>query len=425
MTEELIHFIWSARRYLTKNLTTTRGEPLRVITPGSLNPNAGPDYTGAKIKIGRVLWAGNIEFHIRSSDWRRHNHHLDPVFDSVILHVVVIHDEVVTRTDGSEIATFELKDRIPKHILDEYERLITCTEELACQQQLQTLDPLYVTAQLARSLVARMEEKSKEIIALLEEYKGSWEEVFYVILARSFGFKVNAVPFEMLARSLPLRILRHHRTNLIQVEALMFGQAGFLNGKCSDGYSDMLTTEYKFLSTKYQISPIDKYLWKFLRLHPQNFPTIRLAQFSSLIHNYAGLFSHIIGNADFKHLELLFLSLRINPYWRNHYRLGVPTGRANCRLGKSSVASLLVNAVAQTMFAYGLLVDQSPLQERAIALLESLPPESNKVTRYYETVGFSFRSAADSQAALQQKKEWCDKKNCLLCTIGVKILNVQ
>lgn len=425
MTEDLIHFVWTSRLFDFNSLSTVHGERLRVVNTGLLNLDAGPDYSNAKISINEMLWVGNVELHVRATDWKRHHHHLDKAYNSVVLHVVYENDGIVTREDGTIMATLELKDRIPVNILNSYHDLMGNLHSVPCKERLGIMQPVHVHAQLGRALASRLEEKSEAIFTLLQELHGSWEEVFYILMARNFGFKVNALPFEMLARSLPQRILGHYKNNRIQIEALLFGQAGFLEAEVADGYIKILHDEYRFLAKKHALSCIEPHLWKYLRLHPQNFPSLRLAQFSGLVCQYSQLFSKILECETYSDFRKLLKSIRVSPYWETHYRIGKESDEVKYLLGDSSVDNILLNAVAQTLFAYGIYTGNDTLGQRAINLLESLRPETNNVIRYYESIGLVANTAADTQGILQLKKEWCDKKNCLLCSIGVKILNVQ
>ncbi|PWG79860.1 DUF2851 family protein [Pararcticibacter amylolyticus] len=423
MSEDFICFIWKYRLFEQKNLTTTKGEPFEIVSPGYYNRDAGPDFTDIKLRIGKTLWAGNAEVHISSSDWDRHGHTKDPAYNNVILHIVYEHDRQIFRSDGTEPPAFELKNHIKPGIENRYVQLMRNMSWIPCEKQIGQVADLYMGNWLSRVLTTRLEEKSSEVLKLVAECRGSWDDAFYILLARNFGFKVNALPFELLARSLPQQILGKHRNSPLQIEALLFGQAGFLYDEDPDAYTMSLASEYGFLRRKYHLSPIDPYLWKFLRLHPQNFPTLRLAQFAALILKSAHLFSKILELADVKEIAKLFKDLPLDPYWETHYRLGKLCAKISAQPGTESVNNILLNTVAATVFTYGKYIGNDVFTGRALHLLETLPPETNSIIRGFRSIGVTPRNAGESQALLQLKKSWCDKKNCLLCNVGAKILN--
>ncbi|HQS50967.1 MAG TPA: DUF2851 family protein, partial [Daejeonella sp.] len=298
LNEDLLHYIWKFRLYHLSDLKSTSGESLDIIRPGHHNQHAGPDFSNAKIRIGDTLWAGNVEIHIRSSDWYRHQHQFDKAYDNVILHVVAYHDQEIFRADGTEIAVLEIGNLIPEEIAQNYEDLMAGLNWIPCERKIKQVDKFFINTCLTRVLIERLEEKSELIDALLIEVKGSWNDAFYISLARNFGFKTNALPFEMLARSLPQSLLARYKDRSFQIEALIFGQAGFLDNKLKDPYPQLLRKEYLFLRKKHGLRPIDKYLWKYMRLRPRNFPSVRLAQFAALIIRSNHLFSKIIDEND-------------------------------------------------------------------------------------------------------------------------------
>ncbi len=423
MTEDFICFIWKFRQFSQKELKTIHSEPVDIITPGIHNKDAGPDFSNVKIRINNTLWAGNAEVHILSSDWERHKHSQDEAYNNVVLHIVYEYDKCVLRSDGTEPPTLELKNYITPGIESRYHRLMENLSWIPCEKQIGQVDEIYIRNWLSRMLIERLEEKSSVIFALVEECKGSWDDAFYIQIARNFGFKVNALPFELLARSLPQQILGKHKNSPLQTEALLFGQAGFLNDEEQDVYTSLLTKEYLFLKKKYSLKPLGSYLWKFLRLRPQNFPTLRIAQFAALILKSTRLFSQILEIKETKRIADLFKDLRINPYWDNHYRLGKTSAGVSPQLGQEAINNLLINTVAVMIFSYGKYIDDESLMRRAVDILENLPFETNHITRRFKEIGIMRGNADRSQALLQLKKSWCDKKNCLFCAVGAKIIN--
>lgn len=422
--EDFLHYVWQFRQFKQQDLFSTDGIFLEILSPGIHNKNAGPDFENAKIRIGDTVWAGNVEIHLNSSDWQKHGHVSDQAYENVILHVVFNHDHEQFRKDGTRIPVLELKTLIPEGLHTRYQELMSNMDWIACASNVRTVDSFHISSWLSRVIVERLEERSKTIHILLEEFKGSWDDAFYVVMARNFGFKINAVPFEMLARSLPQSILGKHKNSPTAIEALIFGQAGFLNDVLDDPYHARLKTEYRFLKKKYSLQTVDKYLWKFLRLRPQNFPTVRLAQFSALVLKSNHLFSKILEITDTSSLKSLFTDLPVNDYWKNHYRFGVTVQSAGNQIGAGSINNILVNTIALFLFSYGKNIGKSAYVYRAIELLEALPPEDNRVVRMFSGTGIESKSAFASQALLQLKKSYCENKRCLQCGIGTKLLNL-
>ena len=422
-TEELLCFLWKFRLFNQKQLATETGEALGILSPGIHNRESGPDFEQAKIKIGSTIWAGNIEMHLRSSDWDNHRHSRDRAYNNVILHVVVENDRVIKRPDGTEIPTLVVKDLIPEHIKVRYRDLIENLYRIPCENRLNSVDEFHINGWLGRVLIERLEEKSSIVFQFLDECKGSWDDAFYIMLARNFGFKINALPFELLAKSLPQTILAKHKSNSLQIEALIFGQAGFLADRVEDDYFQQLQKEYYFLRKKYNLHSLDKSLWKFLRLRPNNFPTLRLAQFSALVVKSNHLLSEILETKDPASLRRLFDQLPVHPYWDNHYLFGKPSLKKSSGIGQTSVNNILLNTVALFIFAYGKRTGVPSLVSRAIEILEGLPFEENQITAIFTEIGVKKRGADLSQALLQQKKRYCDTKRCLDCGIGTKLIN--
>lgn len=421
--EEFLHFIWQFKLYGTQKLFTTTGESIEVIRAGTLNKNAGPDFLQAKLLIDNVIWTGNIEVHINSSDWLAHYHQHDEAYDSVILHVVYVNDNLIYRTDGTLIPVLVLKDRFPIKFLTQYEQLIQSAHFFSCKKQINEVSAFLIDNFLTRLGIERLMQKSEEVYVKLNELKGNWDETFYHFMARSFGLKLNVMPMEMLSRSLSQYILAKHKDRPLQIEALLFGQAGFLTQQYKDDYPQQLKQEYEFLSAKYALKPLSVSLWKFMRMRPQNFPTLRLAQFAALIINSNHLFSKILTIKDHHLFYQLFDNLPVNSYWQTHYHFNKVTDHVNTQLGKATIQNILINTVSLFLFAYGKYINQPILIDRAVALLEYLPPENNAIVRQYRNAGINLHSAFQSQAILQLNRAYCNEKRCLNCSIGVKILN--
>jgi hypothetical protein len=422
-SEDFLHFVWRFRLFKHSDLRCTDGQELKVLSPGILNTHAGPDFSAAKIRIGDIEWVGHVEIHIRSSDWLLHNHQDDAYYDSVILHVVYHHDQAVFRRDGTEIPVLDLRSLLPDDILARYQGLLGSSYIFPCQAQLTGVSPMVVRVFLSRLVVERLAHKSETVFERLEKSKGDWDEAFYYFVAKTFGFKVNATPFELLAGSMGQQILNKHKNSAFQIEALVFGQAGFLQIDYEEAYPIALKREYDFLKHKYQLTTGDVSVWKFLRMRPQNFPTIRLAQFSALIFKSASLFSKILTTESLSELFGLFTNLPVASYWQNHYHFNKVTRHVNLQLGKQSIYTILVNTVCLFLFCYGKYTDQQEYIDRALDLLEEIPAEDNAIVSAYRASGIQIDSAFYSQAVLQLNKNYCNEKKCLNCGIGIKILN--
>lgn len=423
MNEKFLHYIWQHKLFNQSLFQTTDGERLEVIDVGKLNTDAGPDFFNAKVKIGDTLWAGNIEIHVNASDWHKHNHHSDKAYDSVILHLVHHSDASVSRTTGEKIPQACIP--FSQQIFEQYHSLIENSIPIFCALKLQQLDSFYIRNWLDACLTDRLEIKSTHILQLLEENKNNWEEAFYVTLARNFGFGTNSDAFEMLARSLPLLYLGKHKDNLFQLEALLFGQSGLFDRiKQQDDYALSLQKEYRFLQSKYQLTPLDGSIWKMLRLRPQNFPHIRIAQFASLVHQSSKLFSKIIEHPNRQSIYSLF---EVNPseYWETHYLFGEESVSKSKQVGTMAIDVIVINTVVPFLFTYGKEKQMERLQEQAFKILEELPAEKNAVVSLWKDLGIEVDTAFHSQAVLQLKKHYCDNKKCLYCRIGHKVLSLE
>lgn len=418
MNEMLFQFIWQYSLYNPVNLCTTTGEPVTVIFPGKKNSNAGPDFEEARIRIGDTLLVGNVELHIRTSDWNKHGHDSDSSYQNIILHVVFRDD-----TPGlTKFPKLELYEHIPAYVLDQYTNLIQTTQPIACARQLGHVPSLIKESWLNRLLAERWEQKLGEWKLLLEESAGDWSSLLYWRMAANFGFKVNATPFLMLAKSLPLKLLAKHKGDLFRTEALLFGQAGMLAGRFEEEYPQQLQREYVYLRKKFQLQPIDGGLWKFLRMRPANFPTLRIAQFAALIHQSLHLFSKIIESATAEDIYPL-LHVTASEYWQSHFRFDEPQKQSRPRsLGTDSIDNIIINTIAPVQFLYAHYHGKATDQERALQLLSSVAAERNRYTRLWEDHGWRPDNAATSQALLQLFHSYCSGKRCLECAVGLHII---
>ena len=419
MKESILHYIWQQKLFTAHDLKTTEGEVVEIIDVGKFNTDAGPDFFNAKVRIGETLWAGNVEIHSNSTDWNKHNHQTDKAYDSVILHVVSKADGDVFRSDGEKIPQLELV--YPKQIETNYIQLIQEQKWIPCADKISTVPSIFIQSWKNALLTERLEQKMEAIQQLLNENNQHWEEAFYITLARNFGFGTNSQAFENLAKSLPLSVLGKHKDQLIQIEAILFGQAGLLNDNKDDEYSVRLNREYGFLRSKFSLQPINPVQWKLLRLRPDNFPHIRIAQFASLIHNSSKLFSKIVENAELESLRKLF-DCEPSDYWKNHYLFNSQSISKNKRLGNQSINGILINTVIPFLFCYAFQKNNQELKDKAVQLLEQIPAERNAIVTGWQNLGLKSESAFDTQAFIHLKKHYCDDKKCLRCRIGHKVL---
>jgi hypothetical protein len=420
VSERLLHEIWRCSLYNPGRLCTTAGEPVRVLFPGIAHQHAGPDFEEGKIKVGDTTLVGNIELHLRSSDWHRHGHQHDRKYSNIILHVVLYDD--LPFDPSSHIPVLELAPHIPQHIISGYNELQLQLTPVACMAQLHKVKPIIKNAWLSRMLAERWETRLGEWQGMLQQSAGDWRQLLYWLLAANFGFKINADPFLLLAQSLPQNILARHRKNLFQMEALLFGQAGMLQGRFTESYPFQLQHEYEHLRRKYRLEPIPGHLWKFLRMRPANFPTVRIAQFAALLHRSIHLFDKIVSSTSVLELGNL-LEVKAGDYWDYHVRFDeAQKSYQPKQLGKDSIDNIITNTIAPLRFMYAQHCSLDADTETAVQLLEQLPPEHNKIIREWHAVGWAPVNAAQSQALLQLFRNYCTPRNCLSCSIGHKLI---
>ncbi len=422
MQENYLHYIWRLGRFRQNELQTTDGEPIVIQELGAYNTNAGPDFLDARVKIGDTLWAGNVEMHVSASEWEKHGHSADPAYNNVILHVVVDEDEEILRETKEKIPCLDLRPFLSEKVTGNYLKLMKSRAWVACHGHYPRVNQLIKNLWTDRLLVERLERKTKEIDEILTITENDWASTFYRFLARSFGGRVNNGAFEMLAANTPLSILGKHKNDLFQLEALLFGQAGLLQKKFDDIHPRQLKREYESLQDKYLLLPIPSVVWKYLRLRPANFPTIRLAQFAVLIHRSAHLFSKILEAPKLSDLVALF-DIELKGYWENHYQFDRKSQKAIRKMGKSTIYSLIINTIIPFIFLYGKKRGDAKLQHKALRLLEEVPAEQNKIIKGWEGLGEGFDSAYKTQAYIQLKNLYCDKQRCLECPIGNAVLN--
>lgn len=416
--ESLLQFIWLSGRFNMEGLATVSGEPLEILHPGQLNCHAGPDFSAAQIRIGPLLWAGNVEVHYRSSDWLRHGHQRNPLYDRVILHVVFEHD-------GADVGipVLELQPRIPKFLLRRYHALMDSADELPCSRLLARVPEGLWEQWQARLTTQRMERKAAVFTGWLQQTRANWEEVCLRAVASCFGMPVNTEAFRALIAATPFSVMARQRHSLFGLEALLFGQAGLLPERPADDYPRRLLDEYRFLRRKYQLMPMAPHDWHWLRMRPSSFPTMRVACLAALLHKEPHLFSAMLDRPGARELAALF-SAAPSGYWDNHYRFDVPSVRT-ASMGRQAVQAILVNAVAPLLHAYGAWLRNGALQERGMALWRALEPEDNRIMRGWRKEAVIARSAAESQGLTELRQQYCDEKKCLECRVGKELLGFE
>jgi hypothetical protein len=427
--ELLLHYTWKHKMLPLTELTTTDGRQVEIIDPGLHNRNAGPDFFNAKVKVGGTMWVGNVEIHDRASDWYQHGHDRDPRYDNVVLHVCEVVDTDVRNSSGHYLPQLQLS--VPQRVRDHYEELLQTDRYPPCYRIIPSLPRLLLHSWMAALQTERLERKTADIRRRADLCGGSWEDAYFVTLARSYGFGINSDTFEQWALNVPLKAVDHHRDDLFQVEAIFMGQAGLLElstvpahyqqDALNDGYLARLRNEYLYLAHEFGMKPIDAARWNFLRLRPQNFPHIRLSQLANLYYQRRAGLSALLECKTVDELRQLLKS-QVTPYWETHYTFGSLSARNEKHVSYGSLNLLIINTAIPMLFAVGRHRHREDLCDRAFDLLEQLKPENNHIIRLWQQCGLSVQSAGDSQALIQLKREYCDRRDCLRCRIGYEYL---
>lgn len=427
--EQLIHYVWKHKLFPLTELKTTDGQEVEVIDAGLHNHNAGPDFFNAKVKIGGTLWVGNVEIHDRASDWFLHRHDRDPNYNNVILHVAESIDVDVKTREGDYPPQMRLQ--VPTDVREHYEELLTTDEYPACYRIIPSLSKLMVHSWMSALQTERLEQKTEAIAQRVKDCDGSWEAAYFVTLARNYGFGINGDAFETWAKQIPLQSIAHHRDNLMQIEAFFLGQAGLLETAAiperyqqqalNDRYFTELKSEYQYLAHKFGLQAMDANQWRFLRLRPQNFPHIRIAQLAHLYYEQRVGLSQLLECESVKQVREL-LATQVTRYWETHYLFGEESAKSEKKLSAASLNLLIINTVAPILFAYGKHKNAEKYCEHAFDFLEALKAEDNHIVRMWKEVGLMVETAGDSQALIQLKKAYCDRKDCLRCRIGYEYL---
>jgi Protein of unknown function (DUF2851) len=416
MTEKLLQFIWQFKYFNTQALYTRDGEPITIIYAGQLNTNQGPDFLEAKIKIGETIFVGHVEIHVKESEWVNHKHSSDANYNNVILHVVWEEDKQVQ----NNFPLLNLSHKVSKTLLGKYTSLMQSSSFIPCEKQINTISSISFNAWKERLFIERLQDKSTIVLAALKETNNNWEEVFWQMLAKNFGIKVNTLSFETMAKSMPITILAKHKNQIHQLEALLMGQCGLLEKEFVEDYPIMLQKEYRFLKQKYSLSknfvPVH-----FLRMRPANFPTLRLAQLASLIFSSNHLFSKIKELQSVKDVEKLF-DVVANDYWHYHYTFEDESSFKIKSLGKQMIQNIIINTVLPVLYAYGWYHNNEDVKNKTIAWAEEIPKEKNNITEGFAALGIQTKNAFDSQALIQLKNKYCNEKRCLQCAVGFSLL---
>lgn len=415
MQEKLLHFIWQNKLFNTKDLKTSNGSQLQIIDFGKYNNDAGPDFWNAKIKIDDVILVGNIELHIYASDWEKHQHQKDKKYETVILHVVYFNDGELLN-----IPTLELNGLVSTILLDKYEMMMHNQEALICKNLIQEVDGFTMENWKERLVIERLERKSADILSKLKSNNNDWEKTCYQLLGKYFGSHINKEPFELLTEYLDYKILLKHQDNLFQMEALLFGVAGFLNKDFVEIYPRELKQEYHFLKQKYSLKEVREHHWQLMRIRPISFPTIRLAWFAQVLQQMP-LMQNIISSNTTNILD----NIDVSEYWNEHYVFDKMSKLKSKKLGSEFKNIVHINVFAPILFAYGRFTQEEKYINIAIDLLCSIAPEINTKTHIFDEVNLPQKNAFDTQALIELNDNYCSKKRCVECGIGHKILRMQ
>lgn len=421
MNEAFLQYVWRHQMLQGREFTSTDGRALRIVRSGELNRDAGPDFFNARVDIDGVEWVGNIEVHVRTTDWNAHHHSQDKAYNNVVLHVVYEHDGEIEMQDGRRPVTLELKPLLDESLLERYDSLMHADNEIACADRVGEVPQFIVDGWLDRLTVERIEAKAGTVRRLLEESRGSWEQTCYWLLARYFGGRVNALAFELLAKATDQRLLARWKDNPQRLEALLMGQAGLLEDYFEDDYPRQLQADYEAIRTGTGLQPIAGYLWKFYCVRPSGFPTIRISQFAHLVANSTSLFSTLLEMTDAAQIAALF-NQPTAEYWNAHYRFDQPSPSHPKAVGRMQAELLIINAWVPLLFVYGATHGSQEIKDRAVDLLHQLQAENNNVIRHWKAVGIKADNAARSQALLQLHNKYCLERRCLDCSIGYNLI---
>ncbi|HET8858704.1 DUF2851 family protein [Marivirga sp.] len=424
MKEDFLHYVWRYQKFDTTDLKTSDGSKVQSIKTGFAHSNSGPDFQQAKILIDEMEWNGAVEIHIKSSDWKRHNHQTDPNYENVVLHVVWKNDEPIQHPDGSKIPTIELKNRVDYDLIEKYQNLQSSKDEIPCAGHWSEISDLHKSEMMEKALVERLYQKSEKAKTNFQEGTQNWDQASYFMLLSAMGFKVNQHPFERLSEILPYPLIKKYSSSVFQLEALLFGASGFLAQEFAEDYPNQLKREWEFLSHKHKATlgnEMHLHEWRFLRLRPANFPTIRIAELAQILHVFPSLFDAFVIDMDLKTIQKR-LKVKVSDYWLNHYQFDKESKFRNKQLGQNSIHTLIINCIPPLLALYANSVGEEKYMDKAIALLNDLKAEKNYITKKFSDLGEEIKASFDSQAMIQLQNEYCQPKKCLDCSIGLSIL---
>lgn len=420
MKEDFLHYLWKFKKFDSLNLKTTQNELITIIKTGDYLELSGPDFFNAHIKIGNQKWAGNIEIHLKSSDWYLHNHEKDPAYKNVILHVVWENDTPIFREDNTEIPVLVLKNYVAQDVINNYQALLSPKTWISCEKQIKDIDSFILKNWQERLFFERLERKSKFVYELLEETNQDWEAVLFCLLAKNFGLNTNGNSFLQVSKAIPFSIIRKESFEYENLEALLFGTAGLLEAEKEDVYFKDLKFRYFYLLHKYQLEKIYVDPIQFFKLRPDNFPTIRLSQLTGLYYKHQNLFSKII---NLKTVKSIYeeLTVSASAYWQNHYQFDKESPKKSKTLSKSFLDLVIINTIIPLQFAYSNMMGESTVED-LIDLLHEVASEKNAIIDKFDSFEIKSKNAFESQTLLELKNEYCNHKLCLQCTIGLELL---
>ena len=420
MKEDFLHHLWKFKKFDTLNLKTSNGEEITIINVGQYLELAGPDFFNAQITIGNQKWAGNVEIHLKSSDWYVHHHEKDSGYENVILHVVWENDTAIFRSDNSEIPVLELKNYVERETVANYQSLLSPKSWIFCEKQIKDVDDFVLKNWQERLFFERLERKAQPIFELLEQTNQDWEAVLFLLLAKNFGLNTNGPIFMKIAQSVPFSIIRKESFEVENLEAILFGTANLLDSEKEDNYYKDLKFRYFYLLHKYQIEKVYVEPVQFFKHRPDNFPTIRLSQLAKLYHSHQNLFSKISSISSLDSIYEVF-KIAASSYWQNHYQFDKESPKKKKMLSKSFIDLLVINTIIPLQFAYAKSIGKE-ISEDLINLLNEVSAEKNAVMDKFTSFGIKSKNAFESQSLLQLKNEYCNKSKCLECAVGLELL---
>lgn len=421
MNEALLQLIWKHKLLGQLRFAGTKNESIEIQSIGEHNQDSGPDFFNSKVCIDGVVLAGNVELHIKTSDWLKHQHQQNKAYDNLILHVVYEHDIELKQNEKYNVSVIELKPYIKPNLIEQYKSLQNSKQQIACGKTVTTVPDIIWKPWLDRLAISRLELKVNYLEHLFEFTNQNYEDVLYILLCRNFGFKINNDAFELLAKSLSYTVLKKYCHNQIQVEALLFGTAGFLEEPFEDDYPKLLQNEFEFLKHKHKLIPLEKTIWKFAKTRPVNFPTIRISQLANLIGKQQSLFHLLETKPGIKELRMFF-DINTSTYWQDHFKFDNKAETSLKPLGDNAFEIIVINTVIPFLFFYSKKTFNDELSDYALNLLSHLNPEDNVKTKNYSSLGINIENALESQALIQLYDSFCSKKACLNCRVAEYLL---